>query len=192
MSGYNKILDANVLEDEQLTTIVNNCNVRSRKNWQISHDSDFAISDSPSLWSYNNFSAAETSGRSVAEKDPDATNKKEENHGNECKVNKHTTSGAFLRPINVHNRMTSSSSFMTSSFHSNDQLMSSHDNGPSSEISTPDDNCKTFSLLHLQPPSRRAIRKSSDDEDFEEVSRKEGRLKKVSYDCNCKEKSALV
>ena len=134
-------------------------------------------STTSSLWSCNNISSmtselsTEECNENVPDEEPDQDVKTNDLKGNNVTV--------VVDPPEVHRSyLTSSSSIVSSSLLSNDMMTSSQDNGPSSDISTPENTLKAFPMA-LKSESKLIARKSSEDDDIDSTHRRNARSRKV-------------
>ena len=148
-------------------------NFRQEKNiWAPSGNGESPATKSLSLGSC----VFETSGAVFDEKNPDEITLKR----NRDDANKRDK--AYLSPSDVYACVTSSSSsLMSSSLLSNNKMTSSHDNGPSSDASTPENNRMILPFLNFHSRSKLLLPKTSEDDDVDGTEQKEGRVKKVSF-----------
>ena len=156
-----------------------------RRGWAHSNAADLTNSLNSTVssqWSCNNLSSINSESLDDTENIPYAaqdTSKPNEKYLDAEPKKAPTTMRIIDPPEGSRNYMTSSSSFISSSLVSNDRITSSQDNGPSSDVSTPESNINTFPMS-LNSKAKLIFRKSSDDDDCDVTCKRTARTKRVS------------
>ena len=177
-------------EQERRAAFINSYR-QHRRGWIGSNTGDTSTnsfnSTTSSLWSCNNVSSmSEYSMEELSENlaEGDSVSFAVES----TKLDQSAVTVIVEPPETSRCYLTSSSSLTSSIPFSNEMMTSSHDNGPSSEISTPENNfLKTFPAT-LKLDTRLTSRKSSDDDDIDASRQRSTRSKRV---CNVRRRNKL-